>query len=86
MDAQSFINHNRDARNVINGRRREREEEEHRRRDDDHERFEIYDDQQHRDNRRDRRTSPRHSPPRQGEEPLSIDGIRAFTPQLCQTD
>src|SRR5438128_3745904 len=81
-DARSSINNNRDARNVINGRLREREEEEHRRRNDDRERFGIHNDQQPRDTRHDRRTPPRPSPPRQGEEPLGIDDIRAFTPQL----
>ena len=86
MDAHNSISHNRDARNIIDGRRRKREEEEQRRRDDDRERFGIHDDQQPHDNRRDRRTPPHHSPPRQGKELLGIDGIRAFTPQLRRAE
>ena len=86
MDACSSINHNSDARNIIDGRRREREEEEQRRHYDDRERFSIYNDQQRRDNRQDHRTPPRHSPPCQGEEPLGINGIRAFSAWLRQAD
>src|SRR6266542_4904005 len=86
MDACSSINHNRDARNVIDGRRRKREEEEQHRRDDDRERFSIINDQHHRDNQRDHRTPPRHSPLRQGKEPLGIDGIWAFSARLRQAD
>src|SRR5205814_2270096 len=68
-------------------RRREREEEENRRRDDDRERFGIHNDRQPRDNRRDRWSPPRPSPPRQGEgDRIDIDGIRAFTPQLRRAE
>src|SRR6266540_1275039 len=56
------------------------------RRGDDCERFSIINDQQCRDNRRDRCTPPRHSPPRQGEESLGIDDIRAFSARLRQAD
>ena len=80
-DARSSINNNRDAHNVIDGRCREREEEENRRRDDERERFGIHNDQPPCDNRRDRRSPPRPSPPRQGEgDRVGIDDIRAFTP------
>ena len=82
-DARSSINNNRDARNIIDGRLREREEDENRQRDDERERFGVHNDRPPRDNRRDRRSPPRPSPPRQGEgDRVSIDGIRAFTPQL----
>src|SRR6266540_996118 len=63
-DARSSINNNRDARNVIDGRHREREEDENSRRDDERERFGIHNDRPPRDNRRDRRSPPRPSPPR----------------------
>jgi len=49
MDACSSINHNSDARNIIDGRRREREEEEQHRRDDEREHFGIYNNQQRHD-------------------------------------
>ena len=62
-----------------------KEEEQHWR-DDDRERFGICNDQQPRGDQRDRRAPPQNSPPRQGEEPLGIDGIRAFTPQLRQAN
>ena len=82
-DARSSVNNNRTARNVIDWRRREKEEEENRRRDDEPERFGIRNDRPPRDNRRDRCSPPRPSPSRQGEDDrVSIDGIRAFTPQL----
>src|SRR5207237_6862586 len=66
-DARSSINNNRDARNVINGRRREREEDENRRRDDERERFDVHNARSPHDNRRDRRSPPRPSPPRKAE-------------------
>src|SRR6266508_4905807 len=66
-DARSSINNNRDARNIIDGHRREREEDENRRRDDERDRFGIRDDRPPCDNRRNRRSPPRPSPPRQGE-------------------
>src|SRR6266508_3738641 len=50
-DARSSINHNRDARNIINGRRRKRKEDENRRCDDERERFGIRDDRPPCDNR-----------------------------------
>ena len=50
MDAHSSINHNRDARNVIDGWRHKRKEEEQHRHDDDRERFSIINDQQRHDN------------------------------------
>src|SRR5438132_1216114 len=81
--ARSSINNNRDARNVIDGRRHEKEEDENRRRDDERERFGVHDDRPPCDNRRNRRSPPRPSPPRQGEgDRVSINGIWAFTPQL----
>src|SRR6266540_1523725 len=67
VDARSSTNHNRNACNIINGRRRKREEEENCWRDDERERFGIHDDRLPRDNRRDRWSPPRPSPPRQGE-------------------
>src|SRR5207237_959895 len=82
VDARSSINNNRDARNVIDGSHREREEDENRRRDDERERFGVHDDRSSRDNRRNRRSPPRPSPPRQGEgKRVGIDDIRAFLPQ-----
>src|SRR6266511_4651058 len=57
-DARSFTNHNRDARNVINGRRHKREEEENHRRDDERECFGVHDDRSPRNNRRNRRSPP----------------------------
>ena len=86
MDARGSINHNRDARNIIDRWRREQEEEEQCQRDDDRERFSICNDQQRCDDQYDRRTSPRQSPSCQGDEPLDIDGIRAFTPRLHQAN
>src|SRR6266498_4151512 len=62
-DAHNSINNNRNARNVINGRRCEREEDENRRRDDEREHFGVHNDRPPRDNRRNRRSSPRPSPP-----------------------
>ena len=50
MDARSSINHNRDARNIIDGRRRKREEEEQHRCNDDREHFGIYNGQQRHSN------------------------------------
>src|SRR5438105_680428 len=86
-DARSSINNHRDARNVIDGRRHEREEEANRRRDDERERFGIHNDRLPRDNRRDRQSPPRPSPPRQGEgDRIGIDGIRALTPQLRRAE
>src|SRR5438128_1102833 len=86
-DARSSINNNRDAHNVIDGRRCEREEEENRRRNDERERFGVHNDRPPRDNRRDRRSPPRPSPPRQGEgDRVSIDGIWAFRRQLRQAE
>ena len=80
-DARSSTNHNRDARNVINGRRRKGKEEENRRRDNERKCFGIHDDRPPRDNRRTRRSPPRPSPARQGEgEQVGTDSIRAFTP------
>src|SRR6266508_2465978 len=83
VDSRSSINNNHDARNVIDGHRREKEEDENRRRDDERERFGVHDDRLPRDNRRNRRSLPRPSLPRQGEgERLDSHAIRAFTPQL----
>src|SRR5207237_5715592 len=49
--------------------------------------FSVHDDRPPRDNRRNRRSPPRPSPPRQGEgEQVGIDGIRAFTPQLRRAE
>ena len=56
MDAYSSINHNHDARNIIDGRRHKWEEEEQCWCDDDCERFSIINNQQRRDDRRERRT------------------------------
>ena len=86
MDTRSFINHNHDARNIIGGQRRKWDEEEQRRRDNYRERFGIINDQQRCDDRHDRCTPPRPSPPLQGEEPLGTDGIRAFSAWLRQAD
>src|SRR5438105_6236135 len=86
-DARSSINNNRDARNIIDGRRHERQEDENRRCDDERERFGVHDDRPPRDNRRNRRSPPQPSLPRQGEgKRVGIDGIRAFTPQLRRAE
>src|SRR5438128_3769362 len=86
-DARSSINNNRNARNVIDGRCREKEEEENRRRDDEREHFGVHNDRLPRDNRRDRCSPPRPSPPCQGEgDRVGIDGIRAFMPQLRRAE
>ena len=45
MDAHSFINHNRDARNIIGGQRCKWDKEEQRRRDNDREHFGIINNQ-----------------------------------------
>ena len=87
VDARSSINNNRDARNVIDGCCREKEEDENHQRNDERERFGVHDDRPPRDNRRNRRSPPQPSPPRQGEgERVSIDSIRAFTPQLRRAE
>src|SRR5438105_19173 len=65
-DARSSINNSHDARNVIDERCREKEEDENHLRDDERERFGIHNDRLPHDNRRNRRSPPRPSPPTPG--------------------
>src|SRR5438105_4936287 len=60
-DVCSHINCSWDACNVINNNHQEWEDEEYHRRDDERERFGVYNNRQHHDNRHDHRTLPRRS-------------------------